>query len=158
MPIRKASCGPSLIQTIDRAARHVEGVALLYADNMTDSMAKDISETKSSRLVQQTYNTKNGIVPTAAGKKAGNSILSFLELSRKLKSDYSDSSLTKVANESTAAIKDDPAASLDLDMPPDLIEQLEFKMKKFAKELNFEDPANLRDKINLLRKKLSGNK
>ena len=77
----------SLIQTIGRAARHVEGVALLYADNMTESMAKAISETERRRAIQQTYNEKHGVVPTAAGKKASNSILSFLELSRKLKQD-----------------------------------------------------------------------
>ena len=57
--------------------RHVE-VALLYADNMTDSMAKAISETERRRAIQQTYNEKNGVVLTAAGKKANNSILSFL--------------------------------------------------------------------------------
>ena len=61
---RKASCGRSdSIQTIGRAARHVEGVALLYADNMTDSMAKAISETERRRAIQQTYNEKHGVVP-----------------------------------------------------------------------------------------------
>ena len=60
-------------------------VALLYADNMTESMAKAISETERRRAIQQSYNEKNGVVPTAAGKKASNSILNFLELSRKLK-------------------------------------------------------------------------
>ena len=54
----------SLIQTIGRAARHVEGVALLYADNMTDSMAKAIAETERRRAIQQTYNEKHGVVPT----------------------------------------------------------------------------------------------
>ena len=87
----------SLIQTIGRAARHVDGVALLYADNMTESMAKAISETERRRVIQQTYNDKNGIVPTAAGKKANNSILSLLELSRRLKTDTSDSNLVEVA-------------------------------------------------------------
>ena len=53
----------SRIQTIGRAARHVEGVALLYADNMTDSMAKAISETERRRAIQQTYNEKHGVVP-----------------------------------------------------------------------------------------------
>ena len=77
----------SLIQTIGRAARHVEGKALLYAENMTDSMAKAIEETERRRKIQHTYNEKHGITPTPAGKKASNSILSFLELSRKLKAD-----------------------------------------------------------------------
>ncbi|MFM7286081.1 MAG: excinuclease ABC subunit UvrB, partial [Cyanobium sp.] len=74
----------SLIQTIGRAARHVEGVALLYADNLTDSMAKAISETERRRAIQHTYNQKHGITPTPAGKRAGNSILAFLEVSRRL--------------------------------------------------------------------------
>ncbi|MFZ9463681.1 MAG: excinuclease ABC subunit UvrB, partial [Vulcanococcus sp.] len=74
----------SLIQTIGRAARHIEGVALLYADNLTDSMARAISETERRRAIQQTYNEKYGITPTPAGKRAGNSILAFLEVSRRL--------------------------------------------------------------------------
>ena len=76
----------SLIQTIGRAARHVEGVALLYADNFTDSMKRAISETERRRTIQKKYNQVNGITPKPAGKKIENSILSFLELSRKLDS------------------------------------------------------------------------
>ena len=74
----------SLIQTIGRAARHVEGVALLYADNFTESMKRAISETDRRRTIQKKYNQINGITPKPAGKKIENSILSFLELSRKL--------------------------------------------------------------------------
>ncbi|MCH9714871.1 MAG: excinuclease ABC subunit UvrB, partial [Cyanobacteria bacterium] len=74
----------SLIQTIGRAARHIEGVALLYADNLTDSMARAISETERRRAIQHTYNQKHGITPTPAGKRAGNSSLSSLEVSRRL--------------------------------------------------------------------------
>ena len=83
----------ALIQTIGRAARHVEGKALLNAENMTDSIVKAIDETERRRKIQQTYNEKHGIVPMAAGKEASNSILSFLELSRKLKQDGSDAGL-----------------------------------------------------------------
>ena len=87
--------GPSvLIQTIGQAARHVE-VALLYADNMTDSMAKAISK-RSDATIRQRYNEQHGVVPTAAGK-GGNSILSFLELSRKLKQDGPDADLVEVS-------------------------------------------------------------
>ncbi|MDC3165205.1 excinuclease ABC subunit UvrB, partial [Prochlorococcus sp. AH-716-F10] len=74
----------SLIQTIGRAARHVEGVALLYADNFTESMKRAIFETDRRRTIQKKYNQINGITPKPAGKKIENSILSFLELSRKL--------------------------------------------------------------------------
>ena len=87
----------SLVQTIGRAARHVDGVALLYADNMTESMSKAISETERRRSIQQDYNQKNGVSPTPAGKKASNSILSFLELSRRLKQDGPDADLVEAA-------------------------------------------------------------
>jgi excinuclease ABC subunit B len=53
----------SLIQTIGRAARHVQGQAILYADNLTDSMARAIDETERRRAIQQQYNEDNGIVP-----------------------------------------------------------------------------------------------
>ena len=145
----------SLIQTIGRAARHVEGKALLYAENMTDSMAKAIEETERRRKIQHTYNEKHGIVPTAAGKKASNSILSFLELSRKLKADGPDADLVKVAGKAVQALEED-TAGLALDALPELIDQLEMKMKESAKKLDFEEAANLRDRIKKLRQKLVG--
>ncbi len=145
----------SLIQTIGRAARHVEGKALLYAENMTDSMAKAIEETERRRKIQHTYNEKHGIVPTPAGKKATNSILSFLELSRKLKADGPDADLVKVAGKAVLALEED-SAGLALDALPELIDQLELKMKESAKKLDFEEAANLRDRIKKLRQKLVG--
>ena len=77
----------SLVQTIGRAARHIEGMAILYADNLTDSMARAISETERRRTIQHAYNVEHGITPTPAGKRAGNSILSSLEMSRRLNDD-----------------------------------------------------------------------
>ncbi|MCS5706388.1 excinuclease ABC subunit UvrB [Synechococcus sp. FGCU-3] len=135
----------SLIQTIGRAARHVEGVALLYADNLTDSMAKAIEETERRRRIQQTYNEKHGITPTPAGKRAGNSILAFLEVSRRL----NDEQLEQATEQ--AEHNEVPLESL-----PELIQQLEEKMKAAAKNLEFEEAANLRDKIKNLRQKLVG--
>ena len=126
-------------QTIGRAARHVEGVALLYADNMTDSMVKAISETERRRAIQQAYNEKHGVVPTAAGKKASNSILSFLELSRKLKQDGPDADLVEVVGKAAKALENDPNAGLALEALPELIDQLEAKMKEAAKKLDFEE-------------------
>ncbi|MDC0257074.1 excinuclease ABC subunit UvrB [Synechococcus sp. AH-551-P10] len=140
----------SLIQTIGRAARHVEGKALLYAENMTESMAKAIEETERRRKIQHTYNEKHGITPTPAGKKATNSILSFLELSRKLKADGPDADLVKVAGKAVQALEED-SAGLALDALPELIDQLELKMKESAKKLDFEEAANLRDRIKKLR-------
>ena len=145
----------SLIQTIGRAARHVEGKALLYAETMTDSMAKAIEETERRRKIQHTYNEKHGITPTAAGKKASNSILSFLELSRKLKADGPDADLVKVAGKAVQALEED-VDGLALDALPELIDQLELKMKESAKKLDFEEAANLRDRIKKLRQKLVG--
>jgi excinuclease ABC subunit B len=135
----------SLIQTIGRAARHVEGVALLYADNLTDSMAKAISETARRRTIQEAYNTKHGITPKPAGKRAGNSILAFLEVSRRLNDEQ-----LEVATEQAEH------NAVPLDSLPELIQQLEDKMKAAAKNLEFEEAANLRDRIKNLRQKLVG--
>jgi excinuclease ABC subunit B len=135
----------SLIQTIGRAARHIEGVALLYADNLTDSMAKAISETERRRAIQQTYNEKHGITPTPAGKRAGNSILAFLEVSRRLNDDQLEQASEQAEHN-----------EVPLDALPELIQQLEDKMKTAAKNLDFEEAANLRDRIKGLRQKLVG--
>jgi excinuclease ABC subunit B len=135
----------SLIQTIGRAARHIEGVALLYADNLTDSMAKAISETERRRAIQHAYNQEHGITPTPAGKRAGNSILAFLEVSRRLNDD-------QLEQASEQAVHNE----VPLDSLPELIQQLEDKMKSAAKNLEFEEAANLRDRIKTLRQKLVG--
>jgi excinuclease ABC subunit B len=135
----------SLIQTIGRAARHIEGVALLYADNLTDSMAKAISETERRRAIQHAYNVKHGITPTPAGKRSGNSILAFLEVSRRLNDDQLEQATEQAEHN-----------GVPLDALPELIQQLEDKMKTAAKNLEFEEAANLRDKIKTLRQKLVG--
>jgi len=147
----------SLIQTIGRAARHVEGVALLYADNFTDSMKKAISETERRRIIQKKYNQVNGITPKPAGKKIENSILSFLELSRKLDAGGLSKDLINIVNNKTDAILSSSDNQCLLEELPDLIEKLEIKMKDAAKELNFEEAANLRDRIKKLRQKLARN-
>ncbi len=135
----------SLIQTIGRAARHIEGVALLYADNLTDSMAKAISETERRRAIQHTYNEKHGITPSPAGKRAGNSILAFLEVSRRLNDEQLDEAVEQAAHN-----------EVPLDSLPELIIQLEDRMKAAAKNLEYEEAANLRDRIKNLRQKLVG--
>ncbi len=143
----------SLIQTIGRAARHVDGMALLYADNMTESMEKAIYETQRRRVIQDAYNKENNIIPKPAGKKSNNSILSFLELSRRLQKDGFDNNLVQIAGDLAEDFK-----SRDNEIPiedlPDLIDRLETKMKKHAKNLDFEQAAKLRDKIHEFRKKL----
>jgi len=135
----------SLIQTIGRAARHIEGKALLYADNLTDSMAKAISETERRRAIQHAYNIKHGITPTPAGKRAGNAILAFLEVSRRLNDDQLEEAVDQAEHN-----------AVPLDALPELIQQLEDKMKAAAKKMEFEEAANLRDRIKGLRQKLVG--
>ncbi len=136
----------SLIQTIGRAARHVEGVALLYADTLTDSMAKAIGETERRRAIQEAYNERHGITPRAAGSKSmHNPILAFLELSRKL----NDEQLEE-------AVEEAQQDAVPLEALPELISQLEDRMKEAAARLDFEQAANLRDRIRQLRQKLVG--
>ncbi len=146
----------SLIQTIGRAARHVEGIALLYADKMTDSMAKAISETERRRKIQDIHNKENGIIPKAAGKKANNSILSFLELSRRLNKDGNTDDFLKATDNFIDQVSKDSDAGLALESLPELIEKLESKMKISAKDLDFEKAAILRDRIKKLRHRLVG--
>ncbi|MFZ4803363.1 MAG: excinuclease ABC subunit UvrB [Synechococcus lacustris] len=137
----------SLIQTIGRAARHVDGRALLYADNLTDSMVKAISETERRRAIQQAHNEKHGITPTAAGKKAtgNNPILAYLEMSRRLNDDQLE-----------VAVEAAQHNSVPLESLPELITQLEEKMKEVAAKMDFEQAASLRDRIKQLRQKLVG--
>jgi len=133
----------SLIQTIGRAARHVRGRAILYADNMTDSMIRAIDETNRRRAIQLEYNEKHGITPQPIVRKSRNAILAFLDVSRRLN-----------AREIEEAYEQ--ADELPLEQIPSLIEQLENQMKEAAKQLEFEEAAKLRDRIRLLRDKLVG--
>jgi excinuclease ABC subunit B len=133
----------SLIQTIGRAARHVQGQAILYGDNLTDSMARAIEETERRRVIQQQYNQENGITPHAIIRRKSNAILSFLEVSRRL---------NVQELEAVYEQKDD----LALEDIPELIGQLEKQMKEAAKNLEFEAAAKYRDRIKTLRDQLLG--
>lgn len=133
----------SLIQTIGRAARHVRGQAIMYADNLTDSMIKAIDETERRRGIQMAYNKMHGITPQPIVKKSSNAILSFLEVSRRL-------------NAQELETVDQHLDELPLENIPELITQLEAQMKEAAKKLEFEEAAKLRDKIKHLRDKLVG--
>jgi excinuclease ABC subunit B len=136
--------GRSLIQTIGRAARHIQGQAILYADNLTDSMVKAIDETERRRGIQLAYNKMHGITPQPIAKKrSSNAILAFLDVSRKLNSQQLEEVYER-ANE------------LSLDEIPDLIKRLEAQMKEAAKKLEFEEAGKLRDRIKHLRDKLLG--
>jgi len=133
----------SLIQTIGRAARHVRGQAILYADNLTDSMAKAIDETERRRGIQLAYNRMHGITPQPIVKKSSNAILAFLDVSRRL-------------NHQQLATVSEQVEDLPLEQIPEVISQLEAQMKEAAKNLEFEEAAQYRDKIKHLRDKLVG--
>ena len=133
----------SLIQTIGRAARHVQGQAILYADNLTDSMARAIEETERRRNIQVAYNKRHDITPKPIIKNEENSILAFLDISRRLNSEQLEEIYEK-------------SDELPLDKVPALIEQLEAKMKQAAKDLEFEEAAKYRDRILNLRDRLLG--
>jgi excinuclease ABC subunit B len=128
----------SLIQTIGRAARHLEGRAILYADKMTDSMRRAIDETDRRREKQVAYNTENGITPQ--------SIIRPLEmgLAGILKADYAD--LTEEIDSATL----DFSTQQELDT---YISNLESDMREAAKKFEFERAVKLRDTIRELRTK-----
>jgi excinuclease ABC subunit B len=131
----------SLIQTIGRAARHVNGQAILYADRFTDSMAKAIHETERRRALQMEHNQRHGITPQPVVKKTDNAILNFLSISR------------RVQEQSTGYYS---TVEVALDDLPEAIQTLEAQMKEAAKNLEFEKAAELRDRIRKLRDRLVG--
>jgi len=127
----------SLIQTIGRAARHVEGRAILYADKMTDSMRRAIDETDRRRVKQVAYNVEHDITPA--------SILRPLEmgLAGILKADYAD--LTDEAEGIPEFATQDELETY--------IGKLESDMREAAKKFEFEKAAKLRDRVKELRTK-----
>jgi excinuclease ABC subunit B len=128
----------SLIQTMGRAARHVQGRAILYADRITDSMRRAIDETDRRRTVQRAYNEEHGITPQ--------SIVSQVDmgLAQILKAEYGD-----ISEEETADLPEFTSqAELDA-----FIAKLETKMREAAKKFEFEKAAKLRDAIKELRDK-----
>ncbi|MCR5835317.1 MAG: excinuclease ABC subunit UvrB [Lachnospiraceae bacterium] len=126
----------SLIQTIGRAARNAEGHVIMYADNMTESMDKAISETNRRREIQERYNEEHGITPTTI-KKAVRDLIS----------------ITKEAEKTINDIEKDPE-SMDSKELKKLMDKLEKRMKKAAADFDFEAAIEFRDNIAELRKYL----
>ena len=124
----------SLVQTIGRAARHVDGHVIMYADRVTDSMKRAIDETERRREIQQVYNREHGITPQSIQKTIH---------------DITERVRAVAETEATYAVDSS-------DMPRDdilrLIKDLESQMKTAAKSLEFEKAALLRDQITDLRK------
>lgn len=125
----------SLIQTIGRAARNSKSKVIMYADRITDSMNKAISETNRRRKIQIEYNEKNGIVPTTVTKE----IREVIEA-------------TKVAEEKSKYSSLEEAMEANNENIDALIEKYEKEMKQAAKDLQFEQAAHLRDMILKLKK------
>jgi excinuclease ABC subunit B len=128
----------SLIQTIGRAARHLEGRAILYADKMTDSMRRAIDETDRRRIKQEQYNLDHGITPTTVIRGIDDSLATVGA------PDYMD--LTDDINMEAL----DFATQADLDT---YITNLESDMREAAKKFEFEKAAKLRDQVKDLRTK-----
>jgi excinuclease ABC subunit B len=120
----------SLIQTIGRAARNADGRVIMYADRMTDSMVKAISETNRRRTIQTDYNSEHGITPQTIRKK----VLDAIEA-------------TKVAEQQASYLDQVDAQNLSKKDRTALIARLEKEMKEAAKQLQFERAADLRDAI-----------
>ena len=121
----------SLIQTVGRAARNVEGHVIMYADNMTESMEKAISETNRRREIQQKYNDEHGITPTSIRKAV-----------RELVTISSSVEKTKKSHK----LDKDPE-SMDEKELKALIAEMKKKMQQASAELNFEEAAILRDRM-----------
>ena len=128
----------SLIQTIGRAARNADGRVIMYADTITDSMDKAISETNRRRQLQNAYNEEHGITPTTI-KKAVRDLIS----------------ISKKAEISKYEFDKDPESMSKKELEK-LIKELQKKMNTAAAELNFELAAELRDKLIELKKQLNG--
>ena len=126
----------SLIQTIGRAARNSEGHVIMYADVMTDSMKKAIEETERRRTIQEAYNKEHGITPTTI-KKAVRDLIT----------------VSKAVAETEDRLQKDPESMSRKELQG-LIRKVEKQMRAAAADLNFEQAAELRDKMVELKKSL----
>jgi len=131
----------SLIQTIGRAARHVRGQAILYADMITESMERAIQETQRRRQKQMAYNQAHGITPQPIRRKSANAILQTLEFSRRVQAKEAPGSYT--------------VATVPVGELPALIQELEQRMHQAAQNLEFEQAAQYRDQIRQLKQQLA---
>ena len=126
----------SLVQTIGRAARNVEGHVIMYADTITDSMRRALDETERRRSIQQKYNEDHGITPQSV-KKAVRDLIS----------------ITREVTKEDVRFEKDPE-SMDRAELEKLIAEVQKKMKKAAADLDFETAAQLRDRMIELKKTL----
>ena len=135
----------SLIQTIGRAARHINGTAILYADKETNSMRNAIGETNRRRATQIAFNKKNGIVPRSVSKGIKDMIDGVYDL---------DDRRTEMATEKKAAQDRKRYDVLSVKQLEINIKRLEREMVEAARNLEFEKAAQARDELKMLRNKL----
>jgi excinuclease ABC subunit B len=126
----------SLIQTIGRCARNLNGRAVLYADRMTDSMTKAMNETDRRRAIQEAYNVENGITPQSIVRPLDMSLVHVIE------ADYADLASTEA---------DGIPEFTTQEQLNTFIAKLEVEMRETAKRFEFEKAAKLRDRIKELR-------
>lgn len=138
----------SLVQTVGRAARNVNGTVFMYADKITKSMEKTIEETQRRRSIQMKYNEENGIVPTALNK----SLERNLENNKQKENNHYISD-KELMNSIAAESDNNYINKTNVDK---LIKETKRKMESAAKELDFIEAARLRDVLETLKSKLKG--
>ncbi|MCG8575854.1 MAG: excinuclease ABC subunit UvrB [Flavobacteriales bacterium] len=139
----------ALVQTVGRAARNVNGRVLMYADNITDSMDKTITETNRRREIQEEYNRDNNIVPTQI-KKSKESILQ----QTKVADGDNETAIYEIETEKSMAA--DPVFDyMSQEQIEKAIKKTKKEMEKAAKDLDFIEAARLRDEMYVLQKKLN---
>ncbi|MFM1923096.1 MAG: UvrABC system protein, partial [Pseudomonadota bacterium] len=136
----------SLIQTIGRAARHVEGAAILYADRITDSMRRAMDETERRRAKQMAFNAEHGIEPRGVVKRVKDLIEGV----------YSEKSQAEAERVARAQSQQDVVDGLDEVALAREIKRVEKNMLQHARQLEFEQAAQARDQLQRLRSRLLG--
>ena len=134
----------SLVQTVGRAARNINGKAIMYADKVTDSMRRTIDETNRRRAVQQEYNEKHGITPTAL-KKSRDSILA---------ASRATTGSSYIQNDKPAIAAEADVIYNSKDQMRKAIEKTRKKMENAAKALDFIEAAKLRDELGELEERM----
>ncbi|EPL9570417.1 excinuclease ABC subunit UvrB [Providencia rettgeri] len=138
----------SLIQTIGRAARNLNGKAILYGDRITNSMEKAIAETERRRAKQMAFNEEHGIVPQGLNKKIGD----ILQIGHKVGGKGKGRSKDNAKNEISINIQGMSTKELE-----QRISQLEAQMYKHAQDLEFESAARVRDELQEIRSQFIAN-
>ncbi len=132
----------SLIQTAGRAARHINGKVIMYADRMSDAMQETIDETNRRREIQLKYNEEHGITPRSVEKAIGDILERKYKIEEEIQSKFDFASVKSKYN---VKIREDLIA---------MVEELEKKMYEAAENLDFEKAANIRDVMKEYRRKI----